>query len=32
MVSISATVLVADLLANRLERALLPWERHKRQS
>jgi len=32
MVSISATVLVADLLANKLERALLPWERHKRQS
>lgn len=32
MVSISATVLIADLLANRLERALLPWERHKRQN
>lgn len=32
MVSISATVLVADLLANWLERALQPWERHKRQS
>jgi taurine transport system permease protein len=32
MVSISATVLVADLLANQLEKALQPWERHRRNS
>lgn len=30
MVAISLTVLVADLLATRLERVLLPWERHRR--
>ena len=30
MVCISITVLVADFLANRLERWLLPWERHRR--
>ncbi len=30
MISISLTVLVADLLAARLEQLLLPWERHKR--
>lgn len=30
MVAISLTVLLADLLATRLERALLPWERHRR--
>lgn len=30
MVAISLTVLVADLAATRLERALLPWERHRR--
>jgi taurine transport system permease protein len=30
MVCISATVLIADLLANRLEAWLLPWERHRR--
>lgn len=32
MVSISATVLAADLLANWLERVLQPWERHRRNS
>lgn len=30
MVCISLTVLMADMLANKLERLLLPWERHKR--
>ncbi|MDQ0470898.1 ABC transporter permease [Labrys wisconsinensis] len=30
MVCISVTVLIADLLANRLEAWLLPWERHRR--
>jgi taurine transport system permease protein len=30
MVSISITVLIADLLAERLEYLLLPWERHRR--
>ncbi len=30
MVSISITVLIADLVANRIERLLLPWERHRR--
>ncbi|MBI0433395.1 ABC transporter permease [Roseomonas sp. KE0001] len=30
MVAISLTVLLADLVATRLERALLPWERHRR--
>ncbi|MBV9735987.1 MAG: ABC transporter permease [Acidisphaera sp.] len=30
MVGISITVLVADGLAERLERLLLPWERHRR--
>ena len=30
MVCISLTVLVTDLLANRLEILLLPWERHRR--
>ncbi len=30
MVAISITVLVADLLAERIERLLLPWERHRR--
>ena len=30
MVSISITVLIADLAANRIERLLLPWERHRR--
>jgi taurine transport system permease protein len=29
MVCISLTVLLADLLANRLERALQPWERNR---
>jgi taurine transport system permease protein len=30
MVCISITVLVADWLMNRIERMLLPWERHRR--
>jgi taurine transport system permease protein len=30
MVSISVTVLLADLLATRIERALQPWERNRR--
>jgi taurine transport system permease protein len=30
MVCISITVLIADWLANRVERLLLPWERHRR--
>ena len=30
MVSISITVLIADFLAERIERVLLPWERHRR--
>ena len=30
MVCISITVLVADFAANRIERLLLPWERHRR--
>jgi taurine transport system permease protein len=30
MVGISVTVLVADVIAERIERALLPWERHRR--
>ena len=30
MVGISITVLVADAVAKRLERLLLPWERHRR--
>ncbi len=30
MICISLTVLVADVAANKLERVLLPWERHKR--
>ncbi|KAA3513707.1 ABC transporter permease subunit [Agrobacterium vitis] len=30
MVCISLTVLVADLVANKVERLLLPWERHRR--
>jgi taurine transport system permease protein len=30
MVAISITVLIADLLADRIERLLLPWERHRR--
>jgi len=30
MVAISVTVLVADLVAERIERLLLPWERHRR--
>jgi taurine transport system permease protein len=30
MVGISATVLLADLAMNRIERLLLPWERHRR--
>jgi len=30
MVGISLTVLVADAVAERLERLLLPWERHRR--
>jgi taurine transport system permease protein len=29
MVCISLTVLVADAIANRIERLLLPWERHR---
>jgi len=29
MVCISITVLLADFLANRIERLLLPWERHR---
>jgi taurine transport system permease protein len=31
MVGISLTVLLADALAERLERLLLPWERHRRE-
>jgi taurine transport system permease protein len=30
MVCISITVLIADFAANRIERLLLPWERHRR--
>jgi taurine transport system permease protein len=30
MVAISITVLIADIIAARLERLLLPWERHRR--
>ena len=30
MVAISITVLIADLIAERIERLLLPWERHRR--
>jgi taurine transport system permease protein len=30
MVCISITVLLADFVANRIERLLLPWERHRR--
>ena len=30
MVCISITVLIADVIANRIERLLLPWERHRR--
>ncbi len=30
MVAISITVLIADVIANRIERLLLPWERHRR--
>jgi taurine transport system permease protein len=30
MVTISITVLIADALAERIERLLLPWERHRR--
>jgi taurine transport system permease protein len=30
MVAISITVLIADALAERIERLLLPWERHRR--
>jgi taurine transport system permease protein len=30
MVGISITVLIADVIAERIERALLPWERHRR--
>jgi taurine transport system permease protein len=30
MVGISVTVLLADVLAERIERVLLPWERHRR--
>jgi taurine transport system permease protein len=30
MVAISITVLIADVLAERIERLLLPWERHRR--
>jgi taurine transport system permease protein len=30
MIGISITVLLADLLADRLERLFLPWERHRR--
>jgi hypothetical protein len=30
MVAISITVLIADLLAEQIERLLLPWERHRR--
>lgn len=31
MICISITVLLADRLANMIERLLLPWERHRRQ-
>ena len=30
MVGISITVLIADVVAGRIERVLLPWERHRR--
>ncbi|HSZ89314.1 MAG TPA: ABC transporter permease [Acetobacteraceae bacterium] len=30
MVAISITVLIADVIANQIERLLLPWERHRR--
>jgi taurine transport system permease protein len=30
MVAISITVLIADTIAERIERVLLPWERHRR--
>ena len=30
MVAISITVLIADAIAERIERLLLPWERHRR--
>jgi taurine transport system permease protein len=30
MVAISITVLIADMIAERIERLLLPWERHRR--
>jgi taurine transport system permease protein len=30
MVGISITVLVADAIADQIERLLLPWERHRR--
>jgi taurine transport system permease protein len=30
MVGISITVLLADVIAERIERLLLPWERHRR--
>jgi taurine transport system permease protein len=30
MVCISITVLIADLAADRIERLLQPWERHRR--
>jgi taurine transport system permease protein len=30
MIGISITVLIADLLANQIERLLLPWERYRR--
>jgi taurine transport system permease protein len=30
MVAISITVLIADMVAVRIERLLIPWERHRR--
>lgn len=30
MVAISITVLIADIIAERIERLLIPWERHRR--